>query len=321
MPRLKWTGIAALVSLAGMGLAPAAEEQQEAQPAPARGPVPAQRRQAQPRPDPSQMQKLLVKWERQSQLLKSLQSEVYRVDKTPGFDELHFDGMVAFKNPSKAFLDFREVKTKVVPDPKDKQGKKKKRVPVVNPKNNRPESVPFETIVCTGTEVWHYRHDVKQLFIYSLDKNQQRRALEEGPLPFLFNMKAADAQRRYEMVLQGQNEKTYFVMVTPKLQEDKETFVKAWVFLDRHYLLPTRIVLFAPDGQSTQDYNFSSIVANGAVKDERFEGVIPPKHLKWKVERNPAGSAAGEGQAAGRRRGPAGPAARRPPGPDDDQPR
>ena len=29
-------------------------------------------------------------------------------------------------------------------------------------KDNKIVSVPFETIVCTGQEVWQYRYDVKQ---------------------------------------------------------------------------------------------------------------------------------------------------------------
>ena len=32
-----------------------------------------------------------------------------------------------------------------------------------------------------------------KIYIFPLDKDQRKRALEEGPLPFLFNMRAADA--------------------------------------------------------------------------------------------------------------------------------
>ena len=93
-------------------------------------------------------------------------------------------GHAAFRAPQLAFLDFRKVKMQEQADPKDK--KKKVLVPVK--KNNKIVSVPYETIVCTGQEVWHYRYDVKQIYIFPLDKDQRKRALEEGPLPFLFNM-------------------------------------------------------------------------------------------------------------------------------------
>ena len=36
----------------------------------------------------------------------------------------------------------------------------------------------------------------------------QQRALEEGPLPFLFNFKAADAKKRYEMALVAEDATT-----------------------------------------------------------------------------------------------------------------
>ncbi len=68
-------------------------------------------------------------------------------------------GHAAFKTPQLAFLDFRKVKLQAQADPKDK--KKKILVPVK--KNNQIVSVPYETIVCTGQEVWHYRYDVKQI--------------------------------------------------------------------------------------------------------------------------------------------------------------
>ena len=147
-------------------------------------------------------------------------------------------------------------------------------------------SVPFERIVCTGPEVWHYRFDKTQIFIYPLDQDAQRRALDEGPLPFLFNMKAQNAQERYLMSLQGENKDVYFVVIKPRLKEDKENFSTAWVFLDRKFLLPVRIILYTPDGQSTRDFKLSNIQANQGVSDKTFQGI---KYKGFSVERNPGG--------------------------------
>ncbi len=233
------------------------------------------------------MPRLLALWEGQSAKLKSLEVAIYRIDKNPAWDEEeHYVGHAAFKSPQFAYLDFSKVKLQFKPDPKAKD----KKVAVPLKKNNKVLSSPYETIVCTGQEVWHYRYEVKQVFIYPLDKNQRKRALEEGPLPFLFNMRAAEARQRYDMALQAQNEKNYLVMIKPLLQEDQDSFSIAWVYLDKDFLLPTRIYLLAPDKKSSKDFQLSQIQANQPVKERFFVGVDPGK--PWKVERNPAAALA-----------------------------
>jgi len=267
-------------------------------------------------PAPIDMPQLLNLWEGQSAKLKTLEVSIYRIDKNVAWgDEEHYQGHAAFQTPQLAFLDFRKVKLQVQPDPKAKD--KKKLVAVK--KNNKIESTPYETIVCTGQEIWHYRYDVKQIFIYPLDKDQRKRALEEGPLPFLFNMRAVEAKRRYKMVLQGQDDKRYLVMITPLLAEDKESFSRAWVYLDKDFLLPTRICLLAPDRKSSKDFQLSHIEANKPVNGRFFVGVDPGK--PWKVERNPGGAAPAPANARGLRRQPNGQSAQRPLAPSVDQPR
>ncbi len=176
----------------------------------------------------------------------------------------------------------------------------------------------YERIVCTGPEIWHYRFDKSQIFIYPLDKEAQRKALDEGPLPFLFNMKAQNALERYQMSLQGENNKVYFVVIKPRLKEDQENFSTAWVYLDRKFLLPVRIILFTPDGQSTRDFVLSKIEANQGVRDDTFRGV---KFKGWSVERNPGEPQAGQADRGAPRRNPAGQAARGARALDRDQPR
>jgi TIGR03009 family protein len=232
-------------------------------------------------------QQLLKLWERQSQLLKDLQVSIYRIDKLPDWDEeIHYDGTAKFKTPQLAFLDFKKIKTKVVPDPKNP--KKDKVVDLIDSSSNTNPparlSDSYERIVCTGKEVWHYRFDKKTAYIYPLNKEAQRRALDEGPLPFLFNMRVDDALARYQMSLQGETEKVYFVVIKPKLKADQESFSTAWVWLDRTYLLPVRITLLSPDNQSVRDFQLSKIAANQGVNNDAFRG---GKFPGWTVERNP----------------------------------
>jgi hypothetical protein len=130
-----------------------------------------------------------------------------------------------------------------------------------------------------------------QIFVFPLEKDQAEKAIEEGPLPFLFNMKADEAKARYEMkMLPPPNATSYAVAITPKLDVDRESFSRASVQLDRSFMLPIRILLVSPDGKSTKDFKMESVKPNVAVKDENFVG---RPFDKWKVVRNPGGNAPG----------------------------
>jgi len=241
-----------------------------------RGPAPAPQPAAE-RPaliNSEKLEELLAHWERNSANLKTLDVEMTRTDRSPAWgDDDHYEGRAMFKSPNRAFLDFK--KEKEVVDPKT--GKKAKAFQ------------PHERIVCTGTEVWQYRCDNAQIFIYPLERDAQQRALEEGPLPFLFNFKAADAKRRYEMALVAEDANSSTIRILPRLPIDQESFKLAFVTLDRQlYLLPRRIILFAPDGKSSKDFvlKLRKQAANCVVMDANF---VPKETPGWKVIRNPGG--------------------------------
>ncbi|APW60374.1 outer-membrane lipoprotein carrier protein LolA [Paludisphaera borealis] len=246
--------------------------------------------------DPAKMERLLVLWEKQSSLLKTLDAKIFRRDYIVAWEEYeYFEGRAIFKNPNLAYIDFRKIQ----------QDKDKK--PVKDPKTNAWVSAPKERIICTGNEVWQYDSDTKQIIIYPLDKDQAAKALEEGPLPFLFNMKADDAKRRYNMTLISEDEKTYGISVRPKLEVDQESFSQAFVQLDRKYLLPVRIILHSPDGKSQKDFQLSGIKPNAKIEDDTFQGKTD---ASWKVVRNPDGDERPRAGVAGGQRRPAPAAAR-----------
>jgi hypothetical protein len=158
--------------------------------------------------------------------------------------------------------------------------------------------------------VWHYRYDVKQVFIWPLGKDARKKALDEGPLPFLFRMRAGDAKQRYNMALRGQDEKLSLVEIQPRMKEDQDVFSTAWVYLDRKFLLPKRILLVSPDKAKVQDFVLSNIAANQPVKPQYFVGVKPGK--PWKVQINPGGPEQDPANAKRPRRGGDPQAAQRP---------
>ena len=248
--------------------------------------APAQVQQAQKFP-PEAMDELLRQWEEQSKKLETLEVDIYRIDRDAQWgDEVHFTGHAAFKNPDLAYVDYRKVKLVGQPDPKVKN----KNVMVIQKdKNGQIISDPFETILCTGKEVWDYRSDVKNLVIWTLDNTMRKKVLDEGPLPFLFRMRAGDAKQRYNMVLRGQDAKYSLVVVTPRLKEDQDVFSTAWVKLDRAFLLPAQITLISPDRVKRQDFWLSKFRANAkeGVNEKYFIGVKMSKVSGWTTEINP----------------------------------
>jgi TIGR03009 family protein len=249
----------------------------------------AQPRQAQALPanDPRKMKWLLEKWEGQSAKLKTLDVKIYRIDKDPKWKaEEHFEGRAMFKSPNLAYLDFAKIKVA--------QDAKGQVAPVIDPKTGKRVTTRFETIVCGQSDVWQYLHEGRQILVYPLAKGERQRALDEGPLPFLFNMKAQEAEQRYDMYYMGENQKYYAVKVFPKIPEDRETFKSAYIYLDKTYLLPARIVLSTPDGRSTRDFTLEAINPNAEVKESFFKGGV---FKGWTVVKNPAGLAQ-QGKAA-----------------------
>lgn len=247
--------------------APPAEAQQATRPA-AKASAPAAKRTAKAPappidPDGTRMEMLLAKWARQSTQLRSLDVKIRRLDKSPKWDDEEYEGRAMFKSPNKAFLDFQKVVTA--------EGKPRK-------------LVPHERIVCTGTEVWQYRSDTLQVFIHELDLQQRQRALQEGPLPFLFNFEAESARKRYQMKLFSEDEKSYVVTVLPLLPIDKEAFSSAWIQLDKNMLLPTRIILLDPEGKTQKHFVMSEIKPNAQVMAVNFQGVKPKP--PWKIMYN-----------------------------------
>jgi TIGR03009 family protein len=227
--------------------------------------------------DPAGMDVLLQKWERQSSLLKTLDVTILRIDDAPAWgDREYYEGRALFKSPNLAFIDFSKIKL-------DDQKK-----PMRDPrKKNGWVSTPYERIVCTGNEVWQYTSDTQQIFVFPLGADEQKKAVEEGPLPFLFNMRADDARKRYQMTLMTEDEKGYGVRIKPKLKEDKDSFSVAFVNLDRKYLLPLRILMISPDGKSSKDFRLGPMYPNRPVNDKNFDG--KPLGPPWKLVRNPGG--------------------------------
>ena len=252
-------------------------------PAPAKAapaPVDPKAEKARLEADRAEMDRVLAEWEDRSRQVTSLDVLFDRVDVSPGWGDQYYQGRAMLQSPDLACLQFQ--KYKLDPDGKPlfatKDGKK---VPQLEPQ-------PFERIVCTGNEVLQYSWDDKKIFIFPLDKQSRQKALQQGPLPFLFNMKAADLKRRYAMTLLKQDDKDYLIGITPQEKIDKESFSTAFLWLSKKTFLPDKLCLIPVGGKERQEFRFAgnsnTIMANTTLDGKfflanRFEG--------WRVIDNP----------------------------------
>ena len=224
-----------------------------------------------------EMNLLLDEWEKQSKTVKSLLVVFERIDRSEKWGDQVYQGQAMLKSPDLACLEFK----KAIPGP---DGKPKFTLNDRGQKVLEVEKEPFQRIVCTGKEVLQYEWEEKAIYIYPLDKESRQKALQQGPLPFLFNMKAADAKQRYGMTLLDQTKDEYSIAIVPREEIDKQSFNQAFVRLSKSNFLPNRLVLLPVGDKDKQEFRFTLIAPNKPVDDAYFHPSIDL--VGWKVNRN-----------------------------------
>jgi TIGR03009 family protein len=233
-------------------------------------------------PDPAAMERLLQAWAQQSAKVKSLDAKFHRVDSQPEWMVTTFyEGRALLQAPNKAWLIHKKIETGAGNKP-------------LREADGKPVSKFYEKIICNGAQVFHYKAETQQLFIYTLDKDKQKRALEEGPLPFMFDFRIDEAKKRYDMSLLGENDTHYQVLIIPKLKDDRDGFIKATVWLDKKTFLPAALRLTSPNGKDTQTYTFQEIRADVQINPANFVGEFP---RGWQVNRDPVPGQGAPGNA------------------------
>ena len=239
-----------------------------------------------------EMDLLLIEWEKQSKKVTSLMVVFERIDRSVKWNDQVYQGQAMLKSPDLACLEFK----KAIPDA---NGKPKFKTDPSGVKVMEVEPNPFQRIVCTGREVLQYEWDEKAVYVYPLDKEARQKALQQGPLPFLFNMKAADARARYGMTLLAQTQRPddYLIAIVPREDIDKDSFNRAFVYLNKKTFLPNVVILYPVGDKDKQEFNFTLIQPNKPIDDAYFH---PPVNIPdWKLVRNePQAAAANPAQPA-----------------------
>lgn len=212
-----------------------------------------------------EMDEILKLWEKKSAEIETLSADFERVDVNRLFKtRTLFRGQAVLKSPNLACLHYLKF------DPAKK-----------DPKNPRSGWSFFERVVCSGDEVYDYSADTKTVSVFPMPKDQRRRAIEEGPLRFLFNMRVAEVKRRYVMDLTGKTETAYEIRVIPLLREDKQAFSQAYILLNKKTFLPDAMLLYSPEGKgNTQEYSFKTVLKNKKIDEKFFQYQAYPGYKK-----------------------------------------
>src|SRR5579875_2054988 len=99
-----------------------------------------------------------------------------------------------------------------------------------------------EKYICTGTYIYQFLPDQKEIRYYKLPKPEPGQAGEENNLlTLLFGMKAEEAKRRYELKLDKEDANYIYVYISPRSGADKADFQRARLVLNKSNYLPRQL--------------------------------------------------------------------------------
>lgn len=244
--------------LAALALTSLPASAQQAQQAPA---VP-------PAADDKALDQHLAKWEAALKTVETIGAQVTRIDKNPTFDEVtKLTGtayyMKAGSGPSAQNLALLELTLDGQKEPKEK-------------------------FICTGTYIYSFFPEQKEIRYYELPKPKLGQTPEDNNLlSLLFGMKAAEAKRRYELKLAkdkthptGEDDYYIYVEITPRSAADKADFQAARLVLNKSNYLP-RQLWFEHANRSTVLWDIPNLKVGMALDRRAFDAPQAPNG--WKI--------------------------------------
>lgn len=152
-----------------------------------------------------------------------------------------------------------------------------------------------EKWICNGKSVFQYEYakTPKQLTEYPLPPELLGKAIQNGPLPFMFGAEAARLKQRYFIRViatpPGRTGETW-LEAYPRYQRDAADFRRAELILRNQDVMPLGMHIYHPGGKQHAAYWFWNIVVNDPLrffKGDPFRASTP---LGWKkvVDQPPA---------------------------------
>lgn len=209
----------------------------------------------QERPSP-EMMLLLQEWESRTSGIDTLQGSFRKYDYDFVFlTEKRAIGKYWFGSPDKARMDFQSDPDvpKLPADPntgKPQHEAYGKSFSVVGHDN--------KSWICTGKEILEIDHDNKHYNRMEIPAQFHGQRITDGPMPFLFGMKAQSVSQRYKLAFGSRHDPSQQIHIVayplvPGLQKE---FRKAELFLNPETYLPQAVRLSDPSGNMETVYVF-----------------------------------------------------------------
>ena len=234
------------------------------------------------------LQRVLMAWETVSQGTKTLTCEFkrwhYNMFAAPSrVPATIAKGSVKYANPDKGMF---RVEKLVSFNGMDENGK---------PQYAENPNQPGEHWVCNGTELLEFDHAAKECKIQQLPPEMQGQRIIESPLPFVFNLRAADLMQRYWVrQVAAPAEGMILIEAYPKRQADRAQYRLVQIALDSSTYLPKALLMYAPNfniktAPKWDHYEFTEMKRNGIGQafQQFTRGFINQKPpADWKVFRD-----------------------------------
>jgi TIGR03009 family protein len=163
----------------------------------------------------------LGKWEAAMKKVETLGAQLTRVDKDPTYDSVQKLTGVAY---------YMKVGT----------GASAQNLAMLDLKlDGRKESK--EKYICTGTYIYTYAPDQKEIRYYELPKPKPGQVADDSLMSLMFGMRAEEAKRRYDLKIAKEDMNFIYVDIAPRLEGDKADFVQARLILNRSNYLPRQL--------------------------------------------------------------------------------
>jgi len=225
--------------------------------------------------DPA-LEQILKDWELTTSHFKKLAGEFSRFKYDATFEvEIRANGKFAYEAPDKGYYELRGA----VIDKADVSKKVGK------------DGIPFaimsdgaERWVCTGKDVIRIYDKDKTYEKVPIPPESQGENMIDGPLPFLFGMKAEQAKLRYKLSLDTKRMKSnpseIWLNVIPKWEKDAKNYQRATVIIEAKTFLPKAVKLVDPSGQESV-HRFENLEVNSGGFIQQIFRANPFKPNLW----------------------------------------
>lgn len=240
----------------------------------------------------AQLQQTLQAWEQQSQATKTLECKFQRwhydnFAAPAGFHATRADGVIKYAAPDKGLFRVDQLAFYAGADKGEPQYKE------------QPGQFG-EHWVCNGTQLIEFDRSKSECRIQDLPPEMQGKNIISSPLPFVFNLNAAQIQQRYWVrQVAVPDPGIIAIEAWPKRQEDRAQYKAVLVVLEAETFLPKALIMYAPNfdaktAPKKDHYEFLDVKRNaiGAGFQKFLGNFIPEKPpANWKILRdkfNPA---------------------------------